>query len=189
MWARIRRKRKAYKDLPDLDVEATQSAIKKLPKDDQGLVRMIQSGARRDVANLVHCGIRKDLRCSCGFDTETLEHIVLDCPDKAASRNASNQLLAAFRKLPPAILRHCLVPLDTCITTARESLFDIIEAPVTRVPLLKRVPHRWFKFGEMAHVGLRLAVLHAGQLLRFMQEIMSMPLSSEDGSSLLPGPS
>ena len=62
MWSRIRKKRKAYKDIQDVDVEATQSAVKKLHKDDQGLVRMIQSGARRDVANLVHCGIRKDLR-------------------------------------------------------------------------------------------------------------------------------
>ena len=50
-------------------------------------------------------------------------------------------------------------------------------------------PHRWSKFGEMAHVGPRLAVLHAGQLLRYMQEILSMPQSSEDGSSRLLGPS
>ena len=129
MWTRVRKKRKAYSDLQDIDVEATQSAVKKLPRDDQGLVRMIQSGARRDVANLVHCGIRKDLRCSCGFEPETLEQMYLDCPDRAASRNVSNQLLAAFRKLPWDTLRHCLVPVDTGIIAARERLFDTVEAP------------------------------------------------------------
>ena len=72
MWRRVRARRSAFADIGDIDVDGTRELLGNLCAHGKGLIQTVQVGARRDVANLVHCGIREDTRCACGAAHESL---------------------------------------------------------------------------------------------------------------------
>ena len=80
------------KDLKEIDPNVTMKAVKKMNKEDQGMLRTIQCGGGISKIELMEFGNGQSTECDyCGHQQCDLDHILWECPRFSLTRQQEDE--------------------------------------------------------------------------------------------------
>ena len=100
--------------LDTVDAKATGHATHKRPPKDVNLLNVVRTGAAFAKDALYHTGqVEDQLSDFCGFQKQTIDHILWDCPCFAEVREQIDPGVAKWAPIMPACVRAGIAPIMT----------------------------------------------------------------------------